>query len=73
MRLTKDHDVRLWYEAKKARDGDRAKGALIGITRKLALALYVVGVRDEPFEAWRLFPGRTLLRKSLPAERVAAS
>jgi len=67
MRTSQDPDVRRWYEAKKARDADRAKGALIGITRKLALALYSVGVRGEPFEAWRLFPGRSIPRRSLQA------
>jgi hypothetical protein len=56
MRATQDPNVRRWYEAMKARDGDRGKGALIGVARRLALALYGVAVRDEPFEAWRLFP-----------------
>ncbi len=65
MRATRDPDVRRWYEAKKARDGDRGKGALIGVARRLALALYGVAVRDEPFEAWRLFPGRSQVRRSL--------
>ena len=67
MRLSQEPDVRRWYEAKKAKDQDRGTGALIGITRKLALALYTVGVYDEPFEAWRLFPGRFLPRKARPS------
>jgi transposase len=71
MRLAQDPDVRRWYEAKKARDQDRGTGALIGITRKLMLALHSVGVHDEPFEAWRLFPGRSLQRKAR-APRIAA-
>ncbi len=62
MRMAQDRDVRPWYETKKAKDQGRGKGALIAITRKLALALYHVGVHDEPFEAWRLFPGRPLPR-----------
>ncbi len=44
-----------WYEVKKA---DRPKGgnrALIAVMRKLALGLYVLGVREEPFDARRLF------------------
>lgn len=73
MRLSQDRDVRRWFEAKKAKDGGRAKGALIGIARKLALALYAVGVRDEPFEPWRLFPGRSQPRKSLQARCVATT
>lgn len=65
MRATQNPHVRRWYEAKKAKDGDRGKGALIGVARRLALALYGVAVRDEPFEAWRLFPGRSQARRSL--------
>ena len=67
MRTCKRPEVRPWYLAKKARDGDRGTGALIAISRKLALALYSVGVHDEPYEAWRLFPGR-----SIPRGKVAA-
>ena len=73
MRLSQDPDVRRWYEAKKAKDQDRGTGALIGVARKLALALYSVGVYDEPFEAWRLFPGRSLPRKARPSRRAAVA
>ena len=68
MRTTQNPYVRPWYEAKKAKDADRGTGALIGIARKLALALYSVGIREEPFEAWRLFPGRSLPRRELQAQ-----
>jgi transposase len=70
MRTAQKPEVRPWYEAKKAKDGDRAMGALIGIARKLALALYSVGVRDEPFQAWRLFPGHSVSRKMLQAHET---
>lgn len=73
MRLSQKPDIRRWYEAKKARDQDRGIGALIGITRKLALALYSVGVYDEPFDSWRLFPGRSLLQKARPSRSPVAS
>ena len=73
MRLSQDPDVRRWYEAKKAKDQDRGTGALIGIARKLALALYSVGVYGEPFEQWRLFPGRSLPRKARPPRRSAVA
>ena len=73
MRLSQAPDVRRWYEAKKSKDRDRGTGALIGIARKLALALYSVGVYDEPFEEWRLFPGRSLSRKSRSAEEAVFS
>jgi transposase len=72
MRATQDPNVRAWYEAKKAKDGDRGKGALIGVARRLALALYSVAVRDEPFEAWRLFPGRSPARRSLQTKQRVA-
>lgn len=70
MRMCQAPDVRPWYEAKKAKDGDRGVGALIGIMRKLALALYCVSVRDEPFESRRLFPGRPLPGRK-PRARLA--
>jgi transposase len=66
MRLSQNPDIRHWYEAKKARDQDRGIGALIAIARKTALALYSVGVYEEPFDPWRLFPGRSLPRKARP-------
>jgi transposase len=57
LRLAKHAGVRAWYEAKKSRDGQAAKGALVGVMRKLALALYRVGAKGEPFAMGRLFPG----------------
>jgi transposase len=55
LRLVRRAGVRSWYEAKKSRDGGRAGRALVGVARKLALALYRVGTSGEPFEAQRLF------------------
>jgi transposase len=46
--------VRRWYEQKKQRDEGTAKRALVGVMRRLALALYWVG-QGQPFEARRLF------------------
>jgi len=57
MRLVRSAGVRGWYEAKKERDGGRAGRALVGVTRKLALALYHVGVSGEVFDPRRLFAG----------------
>jgi len=73
MRLSQKPDIRRWYEAKKARDQDRGIGALIGITRKVALALYSVGVYDEPFDPWRLFPGRSLPQKARASRNPPAT
>lgn len=61
MRLVKHAEVRSWYQAKKSRDGHEVKRALVGVMRKLVLALYQVGVHGTAFEAWRLFPGQTLV------------
>lgn len=71
MRMVQSGPVRRWYEAKKAKDKDRGKGALIAVARKLVLALHAVGARGEPFEPWRLFPGKSLARKALQAKRRA--
>jgi transposase len=67
LRLVARGPVRRWYQQKKARDGEHAKRALIGVMRKLALALYAVGVNGESFDAWRLFPGARLPRVNSPS------
>ena len=69
MRMVQNPDVKPWYEAKKARDSDKATLALIAVARKLALALHVVGVSGEPFEPSLLFPGRSLPHGSRSARR----
>lgn len=63
LRLLQKPPVRGWYEAKKARDGDQGLKAVIGVMRKLALALYAVGARGAEFEPARLFPGRLRRKK----------
>jgi transposase len=60
MRMVQREGVAAWYRAKKQRDGGRGKAALIGVARKLALALHTVGAKGEVFEPKRLFPGRPL-------------
>jgi hypothetical protein len=57
MRAVQDYG-QAWYEAKKAKDNDHGMGALIAVMRKLALATYAVGARDEMFDPARLFPGK---------------
>ena len=58
LRLVKRAGVRQGYEAKKGRDGQEAKRAVVGVMRKLALALYQVGAKGATFEPSRLFPGQ---------------
>jgi transposase len=55
LRLVQRSDVRPWYEAKKARDEGDARRLVVAVMRKLALALYHVGVRKEGFDPRRLF------------------
>jgi transposase len=68
LRLVQKCGVRPWYEAKKARDERSARRALVAVMRKLALALYHVGVRNEEFQPRRLF-GR---RRGRSARQVMA-
>lgn len=72
MRLVQEPAVRPWHEAKKKRDNGKATKSLIAVSRRLILAMYSVGVRGEPFEPWRLFPGRSIVRKKLQARFVSA-
>ncbi len=55
LRLVQRCGVRPWYEAKKARDPDHARKALVAVMRKLVLALYHVAVNNEEFKPRRLF------------------
>jgi transposase len=55
LRLAKQAGVRQWYQAKKQRDAQEAKGAVVAVMRKLVLALYQVGAKGATFEVGRLF------------------
>jgi transposase len=55
LRAVQQAGVRRWYEAKKARDGNEAMRALVAVMRKLALALYHVGIGEARFDSRRLF------------------
>lgn len=54
LRLIQTSGVRPWYEAKKARDEEDARRVVVAVMRKLALALYHVGVKGEEFQPRRL-------------------
>jgi transposase len=71
MRASQSEFVRPWFEAKKAKDKDRGKGALIAVARKLALALYHVGTHAEPFAPWRLVSQKEIHRKTRQARHKA--
>ncbi len=67
LRLVQNCGVRPWYEAKKARGEDDARRVMVAVMRKLAVALYHVGVHGEEFRPRRLF-GRIWGRRGSPAQ-----
>jgi transposase len=70
LRLVKQEAVARWYRTKKDPGGRDAKRAVVGVMRKLVLALYQVAVAGVAFEAGRLFPG---CRQPAAAEQTAAA
>jgi transposase len=59
LRWVRHEPVRSWYLRQKAQRRGAAKPALVGVMRKLALALYRVGGRGEPFDRQRLYQSLT--------------
>lgn len=59
LRWVRQEPVRSWYLRQKAQRRGAAKPALVGVMRKLALALYRVGGRGEPFDRAQLYPRLT--------------
>jgi transposase len=55
LRLIQQSGVRPWYEAKKARNKDDARIAVVAVMRKLAVALYHIGIDNQEFKPRRLF------------------
>jgi transposase len=59
LRWVRREPVRSWYLRQKARRRGAAGPALVGVMRELALALYRVGGRGEPFDRQQLYRGLT--------------
>ena len=59
LRGVRDEPVRSWYVRQKAARRGEGKAALIGVMRKLALALYQVGGRGVKFDRRALFESMT--------------
>jgi transposase len=59
LRWVRREPVRSWYLRQKADRRGVAKPALVGVMRKLALALYRVGGRGEPFDPMQLYQSLT--------------
>lgn len=55
LRWVRTEPVRSWYQRQKAARRGEGKPAVVGVMRKLALALYRVGGRGEPFDANALY------------------
>ena len=55
LRAVRQPPIRRWYEAQRRREPS-AKRALVGVMRRLALALHCVA-EGEAFQPWRVFPG----------------
>jgi transposase len=55
LRLVQKSAVRPWYEAKKRDDEEDARRVVVAVMRKLALALYHVGVYGKEFRPRQLF------------------
>jgi len=51
--------VRSWYLRQKAQRRGEGKPALVGVMRKLALALYRIGGRGETFDRNQLYQSLT--------------
>jgi len=76
LRMVQQQGVREWFEAKKERDNAKGQKAVVGVMRKLALAVHVVTTQNEAFDPARLFPGRPLVRPaavSTPATSTPAT
>jgi transposase len=71
LRLVQKAGVRSWYEAKKAGDPEAAKRVLVALMRKLAMALYYVGVQHQEFHTWRLF--QKIIRRQQSLEEKKAT
>jgi transposase len=65
LRWVRQEPIRTWYLRQKQQRRGAAKPALVGVMRKLALALYRVGGRGEPFD-------RALLYQRLTAGDAAS-
>jgi transposase len=67
LRLVQQSAIRPWYEAKKRDDEKDARRVVVAVMRKLALALYHVGVHGKEFRPRQLF-GRVRGRRRAQAK-----
>lgn len=74
LRAIQKSPLKSWYAAKKLNDKQRGKVAVVAVMRKLALALYAVATRDEPFSPERLLskPSKVKSRKQASSGKQEA-
>jgi len=58
LRVIQKHPVKNWYQKKKEKEKGCGGHGIVAVMRKLALAVYAVTVRKEPFQLERLLPGK---------------
>ena len=73
LRLVQHSEVRPWYEAKKARNKDVARKAVVAVMRKLALALYHIGVKGEELPATAVIRADQAAQGSSEIEEVTGN
>lgn len=74
LRLIRRAGVADWYRGRKRHGAVAARKALVAVMRKLAVALYRVGVEGVAFEARKLFaarPGRQRARREPGGPRIS--
>jgi len=71
LRMIQHPAVKPWYEHKKSKHQDHGGQGVVGVMRKLSLAVYAVA-RGATFDAARLFPGRKPTAKPGPSETLGA-
>jgi transposase len=59
LRWLRQEPVRRWYQRQKVQRRGEGKAAVIGVMRKLALALYRLGGRGEKFDRQQLYRSLT--------------
>lgn len=65
--LVQKQPVKNWYQKKKEKEKGIGGHGIVAVMRKLALAVYAVTVRKEPFQLERLLPGKPWPRSQAKA------
>jgi len=66
LRWVREEPARGWYVRQKAQRRGEGKPALIGVMRKLALALYQVGGRGAAFNRMQMYANLMFTTEAAP-------